>query len=130
MTILIASIGGWILTMRNNVITVMADDYVRMARAKGLKPWRIMWGYAGKNAVLPNLTGFAMSLGFVVSGAIVVEYVFNYPGVGTMLLNAVNGLDYPLMQALFLLITVAVLLSVLGADVITAILDPRTREQG
>jgi peptide/nickel transport system permease protein len=127
-TILIASIGGWILTMRNNVITVMADDYVRTARAKGLKPWRIMWAYAGRNAILPNLTGFAMSLGFVVSGAIVVEYVFNYPGLGTLLLTAVNGLDYPLMQALFLLITVAVLLSVLGADIITAIIDPRTRE--
>jgi peptide/nickel transport system permease protein len=127
-TILITSIGGWILTMRNNVITVMADDYVRTARAKGLKPWRIMWAYAGRNAILPNLTGFAMSLGFVVSGAIVVEYVFNYPGLGTLLLSAVNGLDYPLMQALFLLITVAVLLSVLAADVATAILDPRTRE--
>jgi peptide/nickel transport system permease protein len=87
-----------------------------------------MWAYAGRNAILPNLTGFAMSLGFVVSGAIVVEYVFNYPGLGTMLLTAVNGLDYPLMQALFLLITVAVLLSVLAADVATAILDPRTRE--
>jgi len=130
LTILITSIGGWILTMRNNVITVLADDYVRMARAKGLKPWRIMWAYAGRNAILPNLTGFAMSLGFVVSGAIVVEYVFNYPGVGTMLLTAVNGLDYPLMQALFLLITLAVLLSVLGADVVTAILDPRTRDSG
>jgi peptide/nickel transport system permease protein len=128
LTILLTSIGGWILTMRNNVITVMADDYVRTARAKGLKPWRIMWAYAGRNAILPNLTGFAMSLGLVVSGAIVVEYVFNYPGLGTMLLTAVNGLDYPLMQALFLLITVAVLLSVLGADVVTAILDPRTRE--
>jgi peptide/nickel transport system permease protein len=127
-TILITSVGGWILTMRNNVITVMADDYVRTARAKGLKPWRIMWAYAGRNAILPNLTGFAMSLGFVVSGAIVVEYVFNYPGLGTLLLTAVNGLDYPLMQALFLLITVAVLLSVLGADVVTAIIDPRTRE--
>jgi peptide/nickel transport system permease protein len=129
-TILITSIGGWILTMRNNVITVLAEDYVRMARAKGLKPWRVMWEYAGKNAILPNLTGFAMSLGFVVSGAILVEYVFNYPGVGYMLLNAVNGLDYPLMQALFLLITVAVLLSVLAADIVTAILDPRTREKG
>jgi peptide/nickel transport system permease protein len=128
LTILITSIGGWILTMRNNVITVMADDYVRTARAKGLKPWRIMWAYAGRNAILPNLTGFAMSLGFVVSGAIVVEYVFNYPGLGTMLLTAVNGLDYPLMQALFLLITMAVLLSVLGADMVTAVLDPRTRE--
>jgi peptide/nickel transport system permease protein len=69
-----------------------------------------------------------MSLGFVVSGAIVVEYVFNYPGLGTLLLTAVQGLDYPLMQALFLLITFAVLLSVLAADVVTAIIDPRTRE--
>jgi peptide/nickel transport system permease protein len=130
MTILIASIGLWILTMRNNVITVLADDYVRMGRAKGLKPWRIMWAYAGRNAILPNLTGFAMSLGFVVSGAIVVEYVFNYPGLGTMLLTAVNGLDYPLMQALFLLITLAVLISLLLCDVATAFLDPRTREAG
>jgi peptide/nickel transport system permease protein len=88
-----------------------------------------MWNYAGKNAILPNLTGFAMSLGFIVSGAILVEYVFDYPGVGTLLLTSVNNLDYPLMQALFLLITVAVLLSVLVADVLTAILDPRTREQ-
>jgi peptide/nickel transport system permease protein len=128
LTILITAIGGWILTMRNNVITVMAEDYVKTARAKGLTPWRIMWAYVGRNAILPNLTGFAMSLGFVVSGAIVVEYVFNYPGLGTMLLTAVNGLDYPLMQALFLLITVAVLLSVLAADVVTAIIDPRTRE--
>jgi len=128
-TILITAIGGWILTMRNNVITVLADDYVRMARAKGLRPWRIMWHYAGKNAILPNLTGFAMSLGLVVSGAILVEDVFNYPGVGSLMLSAVSDLDYPVMQALFLLITVAVLLSILAADVITAILDPRTREQ-
>jgi peptide/nickel transport system permease protein len=130
LTILITAIGFWILTMRNNVITVLVDDYVRMARAKGLKPWRIMWAYAGRNAILPNLTGFAMSLGFVVSGAILVEYVFNYPGLGTLLLQAVNGLDYPLMQALFLLITLAVLLGVLGSDIATAILDPRTRDMG
>jgi peptide/nickel transport system permease protein len=128
LTILLTAIGGWILTMRNNVITVMAEDYVRTARAKGLKPWRIMWAYVGRNAILPNLTGFAMSLGFVVSGAIVVEYVFNYPGLGTLLLTAVQGLDYPLMQALFLLITLAVMLSVLAADLVTAITDPRTRE--
>jgi peptide/nickel transport system permease protein len=128
LTILLTAIGGWILTMRNNVITVMAEDYVRTARAKGLTPWRIMWAYVGRNAILPNLTGFAMSLGFVVSGAVVVEYVFNYPGLGTLLLTAVQGLDYPLMQALFLLITVAVMLSVLAADAVTAIIDPRTRE--
>lgn len=128
MTILITQIGLWILFMRNNTITVLADDYVRMARAKGLKPWRIMWAYAGRNAILPNLTGFAMTLGFVVSGAILVEYVFNYPGLGNLLLRSVEGLDYPVMQALFLLITLAVLFSLLACDVVTAILDPRTRE--
>src|SRR5262249_14055671 len=71
-TIIVTAIGGWILTMRNNMITVLTEDYVRMARAKGLKPWRIMWTYAGRNAILPNLVGFAMSLGFVVGGAILV----------------------------------------------------------
>ena len=126
-TILITSIGGWILTMRNNMITVVAEDYVKMARAKGLRPRRILWQYAGRNALLPNLTGFAMSLGFVISGAILVEYVFNYPGVGFMLLQAVQSQDYPLMQALFLLITVAVLLAIFISDVATALLDPRTR---
>jgi peptide/nickel transport system permease protein len=128
-TILITSIGLWILTMRNNTITVLAEDYVRMARAKGLKPWRIMWTYAGRNAILPNLTGFAMSLGFVVSGAILVEYVFNYPGVGWMFLQSVENQDYALMQGLFLMITVAVLIAILAADGATAILDPRTRDR-
>ncbi len=127
LTIVVTSIGGWILTMRNTMVSVLADDYVKMARAKGLSSWRIMWHYAGRNAILPNLSGFAMSLGFVVSGAILVEYVFDYPGVGFMLIQAVDGQDYPLMQALFLLITVAVLVAVLIADFVTAWLDPRTR---
>src|SRR5438309_8291773 len=113
--------------MRNTMITTLAEDYVRMARAKGLPNRRIMLDYAARNAILPNLAGFAMSLGFVVSGAILVEYVFNYPGLGYMLLNAVNNLDYPLMQALFLMITVAVLLAVLICDFLTAWLDPRAR---
>lgn len=126
-TILITSIGGWILTMRNNMISVLSEDYVKMAKAKGLKPRKIIWQYAGRNALLPNLTGFAMSLGFVISGAILVEYVYNYPGVGFMLLQAVENEDYALMQALFLLITVAVLIAIFISDVLTAILDPRTR---
>ena len=128
-TILVTAIGVWILTMRNNMISVLAEDYVRMARAKGLKPWRIMWTYAGRNAILPNLTGFAMSLGFVVGGAILVEYVFNYPGVGWMFLQSVQNQDYALMQGLFLLITVTVLLAILAADAATAVLDPRTRDR-
>ena len=123
--LLVTTIGTWILTMRNTMITTLAEDYVRMARAKGLPGRRIMLDYAARNAILPNLTGFAMSLGFVISGAILIEYVFNYPGLGYMLLNAVNNLDYPLMQALFLMITVAVLVAVLFCDVLTAVLDPR-----
>jgi peptide/nickel transport system permease protein len=128
LTILVTSIGGWILTMRNNTISVLAEDYVRMARAKGLSPLRVMWTYAGRNAILPNLTGFAMSLGFVVSGAILVEFVFNYPGVGWMFLQSVENQDYALMQGLFLMIVVAVLTAILAADAATALLDPRTRD--
>jgi len=127
-TLLITTIGTWILTMRNTMITTLAEDYVRMARAKGLSGRRIMFDYAARNAIPPNLTGFAMSLGFVLGGAILIEYVFNYQGVGYWLLNAVDNEDYPLMQALFLLITVAVLVAILLSDIATAILDPRTRD--
>jgi peptide/nickel transport system permease protein len=126
--LLITTIGTWILTMRNTMITTLAEDYVRMARAKGLSGRRIMLDYAARNAILPNLTGFAMSLGFVLGGAILIEYVFNYQGVGYWLLAAVNNEDYPLMQALFLLITVAVLVAILISDIATALLDPRTRD--
>lgn len=128
-TILVVSIGGWILTMRNNMVTTLAEDYVRMGRAKGLSNRRIMLDYAAHNAILPNLAGFAMSLGFVVSGSILVEFTFNYPGVGYMLLNAVSNEDFPLMQALFVLITLAVLLAVLICDFLTVALDPRARTE-
>ena len=128
-TIVLTSIGGWVLTMRNNMMTTLAEDYVKMARAKGLSPARIMFHYAARNAILPNLVGFAMSLGFVISGALLVEIVFNYPGLGTFLRQAVNNEDFPLMQSLFLLITLAVLLAVTAADFLTAWLDPRTRER-
>jgi peptide/nickel transport system permease protein len=130
LTLLITSIGGWVLTMRNTMVTTLTEDYVRMARAKGLPSSKIMVGYAARNAILPNLTGFALSLGFVVSGAILVEYVFNYPGLGNMLLSAVNNVDYPLMQGLFLIITICVLVAILLSDIATAILDPRTRTAG
>jgi peptide/nickel transport system permease protein len=128
-TIVSASVGGWVLTMRNNMITVLAEDYVRMGRAKGLSNRRIMLDYAARNAMLPNLAGFAMSLGFVIAGAILVEYVFNYPGLGYLLYNAVQNTDYPLMQALFMLFTVAVLVSLLLCEFAIAWLDPRAREK-
>ncbi len=126
-TIIITSIGGWILTMRNNMIGTLSEDYVRMAKAKGLSSLRTMVLYAGRNAILPNLTGFALALGFVVSGLLLTEIVFSYPGVGYLFLQAVDNEDYPLMQALFLFVTIAVLIAVLLADVVNALLDPRTR---
>ncbi len=129
-TILITAIGGWILTMRNNTITTLAEDYVRMARAKGLPNRRIMFDYAARNALLPNLSGFAMSLGYVIGGTILVEYVFNYPGLGHMFYLATAGTDYPLLQALFMLVTVAVLVCVLLADFAIFLLDPRARAKG
>jgi peptide/nickel transport system permease protein len=129
-TIVVTAVGGWVLTMRNNMITTLAEDYVRMGRAKGLSNRRIMYNYAARNALLPNLSGFAMSLGFVISGAILVEYVFNYPGLGYLLYNAVQNTDYPLMQTLFMLFTVAVLVALLVCDFAIAWLDPRSRAKG
>jgi peptide/nickel transport system permease protein len=126
-TILVTAIGGWILTMRNNMITTLAEDYVRMGRAKGLSNRTIMMNYAARNAFLPNLSGFAMSLGFVIAGAILVEYVFNYQGLGYLLYNSVQNTDYPLMQVLFMLFTVAVLVAVFTCDIVIAWLDPRAR---
>ena len=128
LTIVIASVGGWLLGMRNMMITTLSEDYVLLAEAKGLTRLRVMFTYAGRNAVLPSVAGFAMSLGFVVGGAIVTEIVFNYPGIGTVLFQAAKGQDYPLLEAIFLTITVAVLLANLLADLAYIALDPRTRE--
>jgi peptide/nickel transport system permease protein len=126
-TIVITAIGGWMLGMRNNMIGVLSEDYITMAQAKGLSDRRVMLTYAARNAILPSLTGFAMSLGFVIGGALVVEIVFAYPGMGFALLNAVNGRDYPLMQGVFLLLTLAVLAANFIADIAYVLMDPRAR---
>lgn len=128
MTIVVSSLGAWILTMRNNMINVLAEDYITVAMAKGLPLQRIKSMYAAKNAILPSVTGFAMSLGFVIGGGLVTEMVFAYPGIGYMLYQAVNAKDYPLMQAIFLFIAVAVLIANFAADIAVMILDPRVRD--
>jgi peptide/nickel transport system permease protein len=127
-TITVASVGGWLIGMRNMMVTTLSEDYVRLAEAKGLSRRRVMYTYAARNAMLPSLSGFAMSLGFVVGGSIVTEVVFNYPGIGSVLFKAAQAADYPLMSAIFLLITVLVLLANLVADLAYVFLDPRTRE--
>ncbi|MGD0862848.1 MAG: ABC transporter permease [Candidatus Limnocylindrales bacterium] len=127
-TLIIVTAGGWIYTMRNNMVTTLAEDYVRMARAKGLPSWRIMLDYAARNAILPNLTGFAMQLGYVLGGSILVEYTFSYPGLGYLFYTGTTDHDLPLQSALFLVYTLAILICVLVADFATALLDPRTRD--
>lgn len=127
-TLVVVTAGLWIFSMRNNMITTLAEDYVKMGRAKGLAPWRIMLDYAARNAILPNLTGFAMQLGFVLGGAILVEYTFSYPGLGYLFYTSTTLHDLPMMQGLFLFYTMAVLVCVLFADLLTALLDPRTRD--
>ncbi len=128
LSLTIVTAGLWVYSMRNNMITTIADDYVRMGLAKGLTDRRVMFDYAARNAILPNLTGFAMQLGYVLGGAIVIEYLFSYPGLGYLFYTATTDHDLPLMQGLFLFYTVAVLVCVLIADLATAVLDPRTRE--
>lgn len=127
-TIVVSSIAGWLLGMRNVMISTLGEDYVLLAEAKGLQRYRITFTYAARNAILPNMAGFALSLGFIVSGAILTEVVFSYPGIGYELFEAVTNEDYPLMQGIFLMITVLVLLANLLADIMYATLDPRTRE--
>jgi peptide/nickel transport system permease protein len=126
-TVVLVTLGGWLLSMRNTMIAVLGSDYVNLARAKGLKPWRVVMRYAARNALLPSVTGFGMALGFVLGGSLLTEIVFSYPGQGYLLVQAVRNQDYPLMQGIFLMITLAVLGANLLVDIVYLWLDPRTR---
>ncbi|WP_159795311.1 ABC transporter permease [Puerhibacterium puerhi] len=127
LTVVLASVGGWLLGMRNMMVSTLSEDYVLTAEAKGLSPLKILRSYASRNAVLPSVAGFAISLGFVVSGSVVTEQVFSYPGIGGRLLGAVTNNDYALMQGVFLFITLAVLGANLVVDLLYGLIDPRTR---
>jgi peptide/nickel transport system permease protein len=127
-TVVLATLGGWLLSMRNTMIAVLGSDYVNLARAKGLSPSRVMLRYAARNALLPSVTGFGMALGFVLGGSLLTEIVFSYPGQGYLLVQAVRNQDYPLMQGIFLVITLAVLGANWLVDLALLWLDPRTRE--
>ncbi|PJE95743.1 peptide ABC transporter permease [Streptomyces carminius] len=128
-TIVLSAVAGWILGMRNMMVTVSSEDYVMVAQAKGLPERRVMFSYAARNAILPNVSGFALSLGFIVGGTLLVEMVFSYPGIGYVLFQGVNAKDYPLMQGVFLIITLTVLAANLLADLLYMLLDPRTRKE-
>ncbi len=126
-TLVITAMGGWLLAMRNNMISTLSEDYITLAQAKGLSDRRVMFTYAARNALLPSITGLAMSIGFVISGALLTEIVFGYPGLGYILVLAVNRRDYPLIQSQLLMVTFAVLVANLLADIVYTRLDPRVR---
>lgn len=126
-TIVVATVGSWMLDMRNTMLGVLGEDYITLAHAKGLSPRRVMMRYAARNALLPNITSFGMALGFILSGSLMIEIAFSYPGQGYLLIQAVRSLDYPLIQGLFLTITLSVLGANLLVDLLYVRLDPRTR---
>ena len=115
--------------MRNNMVQTLGEDYTRLAVARGLGERRIALTYGARIAILPSVTGFAISLGALLGGTLLVESIFGYPGLGRLLLEAVQNRDYPLMQALFLLTTVGVLTANLVADFAYGALDPRVRRK-
>lgn len=128
LTIVGASLAGWIIGMRNQVVTVADEDYVLLAEAAGLPRRRVVW-YAMRNAILPQISSFALALSFVVGGSLLTEIVFSYPGIGFTLLAAVKSLDYSLVQGIFLIITFVVLAANFVADIVYVALDPRTRQE-
>jgi peptide/nickel transport system permease protein len=126
-SIVLATLGGWILGMRNTMIATLNQDYVSLAKARGLSPTRVVFRYAARNALLPNLTSFGMALGFVLSGSLLTEIVFSYPGQGYLLVQAVRNQDFPLMQGIFLLITLGVLFANWCVDLVYLVLNPEAR---
>lgn len=129
LSIALAVVGFWALSMRGSMTMVMGEDYLAYARAKGLRPLRIFQRYAARNAMLPQVTALAIDLGRMVSGAVLVEIIFNYPGVGLVLYNALKTADYFVIQGVVMFVIVAVALATLIVDLIYPVLDPRIRYQ-
>ncbi|MGI6206682.1 MAG: ABC transporter permease [Anaerolineae bacterium] len=127
LSIILASLGGWVIGMRSLMINIQGEDYILFAEAKGLKPRTIMTRYAARNAMLPQVTGLALSLGYIVSGSLLTEAIFAYPGLGNLYITALGLNDYNLIQGMTLLIIFTVLTANLVIDLIYPLIDPRIR---
>jgi peptide/nickel transport system permease protein len=125
LSIILTSVGGFALTMRGLMVNTVGEDYMLLADAKGLPKWRILWSYSVRNAIPPQVTHLAIALGYVVSGAILVEIVFSYPGLGYQLWQSIVNSDYTVIQAITLVLAVSVGLCVLVIDLLYPLLDPR-----
>lgn len=126
----VVQIGGFLVNMRNNMINLLAEDYITMAKGKGLSENRVVFNYAARNALLPSVTALSMSLGMAIGGQLIIEIIFNYPGLGTVLFNAINARDYQVLQGQLLIMTLFMLFFNLVADMLYVVLDPRLRKGG
>jgi peptide/nickel transport system permease protein len=127
LTVSLGLVGQYAILMRSSIIETLSEDYVTTARAMGLKDRRILVGHALPNALLPTVSLVAINLGYVIAGAITVEVVFNWPGLGTLAVEALTARDYPVLQGVFLLLSISVVLANLVADIVYGFLDPRVR---
>jgi len=129
-TYVITTVGFWMLSMRNSTIATLGEDYVTVARARGLSDGRIATAYVGRNAALPLVTQFSLSLAFVIGGSAVIERLYSYQGLGAQLLASVIQRDYSVMQGIFLILTISVVMANLLTDLFYGVLDPRIRIGG
>lgn len=130
LSIVIASVGFWVITMRSMILTTLGEDYILLAEAKGLKRQVVLLKYALRNALLPQAAAFGIALGFVMNGSILTETIFNYPGIGALLLSAIGNLDYNLLQGILLLTILSVLTANLILEMLYPIIDPRISHGG
>lgn len=130
MVYVLTTLGGWMLAMRSSTVSVLGDDYVTVARARGLPDFRIITAYVGRNASLPLVTALAISIGFLLGGSTVIEFIFVYQGVGLLMSQAIAKRDYPVMQGILLVTTITVIISTAIADLLYGWLDPRIRIRG
>ncbi|MCJ2378687.1 ABC transporter permease [Vibrio sp. ZSDZ34] len=126
----VVQIGGFLVNMRNNMINLLAEDYITMAKGKGLTENRVVFNYAARNALLPSVTALSMSLGVAIGGQLIIEIIFNYPGLGSVMFNAIHARDYQVLQGQLLIMTLFMLFFNLVADMLYVVLDPRLRKGG
>jgi peptide/nickel transport system permease protein len=126
----LTGLGAWMLLMKSSTISALEEDFVTAARARGLSERRIAVRYVGRNAILPLIAQLAIAIGFVVGGSFLVEPIFQYQGIGYTLFKAIQSRDYPLIQGIFLMITISVVVANLIADLLYSRLDPRIRTSG
>lgn len=126
-TYVLSTIGSWMLIMKSSTVSTLEEDYVTVARARGLRDGRIRMAYVGRNAILPLFAQLAISIGFVVGGSTLIEWLYQYQGIGLELYNAINMRDYTVLQGIFLVLTFSIVLANLLADLLYGRLDPRVR---